>query len=191
MAGDELIDRYLAALRGRLSAETIEELADGLSEAHRRYRTTGLGPDAAARAAITEFGEPDVVVAAFVRQAPGRRAAVALLCSGPIIGGCWAMSLIVGQAWSWPLPPTVRMVFGFVLTTVIILLVLAATGRRSLRRTRLAVVGALGLICLDAAALATVALTAPAFVWPMALAVPGSLLRMTITVRAVPLMITG
>jgi hypothetical protein len=191
MAGDELIERYLATLRVRLPAGTIEELADGLSEAHRRYHASGLDPDAAARAAITEFGEPDVVLAAFVRQAPGRRAAVGLLCSGPLVGGCWAMSLVLGRAWSWPLPPGVRIIFGSVLTAAVILLVLAATGRRSLRRTRLAAAGGLGLICLDAAALAIVALTTPAFVWPMVLAIPGSLLRMTLTARAMPRMITG
>ena len=191
MAGDELIDRYVAVLRVRLPAETVEELADGLAEAYRRYRTTGLEPDAAARAAITEFGEPDVVVAAFVRQSPGRRVAVGLLCSGPLVGGCWALSLVLGRAWRWPVPSGVRIVFGSVLIAVVVLLVIAATGRRSLRRTRLAAAGGLGMICLDAAALAVVALTAPAFVWPMALAVPGSLLRMTITAWAMPRMIAA
>lgn len=79
MAGDDLIAAYLADLSGRLPADAVDELADGLTETYRRHLSTGVEPASAARAAIREFGEPEVVLAAFVAQSPGRRAARALL----------------------------------------------------------------------------------------------------------------
>ena len=79
MASHQLIDASLTALARRLPADAVDELADGLTETYQRHLSTGLDADAAAGAAITEFGDPDVVIAAFVRQAPGRRAARALL----------------------------------------------------------------------------------------------------------------
>lgn len=186
MAGDHLIDDYLRGLRGRLPAEAVEELADGLAETHRRHRAAGLDPVEAARAAIAEFGEPDAVLAAFVRLAPGRRAALWLLGSGPLVGGSWAVSLVAGRAWAWPVPPVARVVFGCVLAAVVVLLAFAATGRRSLRRTRLAAAAGLGVIGLDVTIVGLVTLTATSFVWPMAVAVPASLLRLTFTARSLP-----
>lgn len=190
MAGDDLIPRYLASLRRRLPGEAVEEIEDGLTEAYANHRRTGLEPAAAARAAIAEFGEPEVVIAAFVRQAPGRRVAWGLLCSGPAVGACWALSIAMGHAWTWPIPPGVPVAVGSVLLAVIVLLLAAATGRRSVRRTRLTAGAALAVIGLDGAILTIVAVTAPAFVWPMALAVPASLTRMALTARALPRMLT-
>jgi hypothetical protein len=43
-----------------------------------------------------------------------------------------------------------------------------------------------GLVTLDLAMLAAVLLAAPAFVWPMALAIPASLARVGITLRRLP-----
>ena len=186
MAGHHLIDGYLATLTRRLPADAVDELADGLTETYLRHRSAGLEPDAAARAAITEFGRPEVVMAAFVRQAPGRRAALMLLCSGPIVGLCWGTALVVGHAWTWPVPTVLRAAFGVTLLAVITMLVLAATGQRSYRRTRIAAGAGLCLIGLDGAILTTVVLIAPPFVWPMALAVPASLTRMALTARVMP-----
>lgn len=186
MAGHDLIDAYLAALACRLPADVVDELADGLTETYLRHQCAGLGPEAAARAATAEFGLPEVVVAAFVRQAPGRRAALMLLCSGPIVGLCWATALVAGHAWTWPVPTVLRAAFGVTLLVVVAMLVLAATGHRSYRRTRIAAGAGLGLIGLDGAILTTVVLIAPPFVWPMALAVPASLTRMVLTARVMP-----
>jgi hypothetical protein len=186
MAGNDLIEAYLGSLARRLPADTVDELADGLTETHLRHRAAGLDPEAAARAAVAEFGEPDLVVAAFVRQAPGRRAARVLLCSGPIVGVCWAAVLIPAHAERWSVPIALRTVFGLTLLATVALLVLAATAIRSHRRTRLTVWAGLGLICLDGVGLITIALVAPAFVWPMALAMPASVTRMFFTARAVP-----
>jgi hypothetical protein len=186
VAGHHLIDAYLATLARRLSTDAVDELADGLTEAYLRHRSAGLAPDAAADAAITEFGTPDLVLAAFVRQAPGRRVAWALLCSGPVVGLCWGTALVMDHAWTWPVPAVLRAAFGVTLLGVVAMLVLAATGRRSYRRTRIAAGAALCLIGLDGAILTAIALIAPPFVWPMALAVPASLTRMALTARVIP-----
>ena len=191
MAVDHVIDAYVAALARRLPAEAVDELADGLTETYLTHRAAGRAPGAAAEAAIAEFGEPDVVVAAFVRQAPGRRAARALLCSGPLVGLSWGAALVLDRAQDWPVPVTVRAAFGTGLLAVIVLLVVAATGRRSYRRTRVAAGAGLGLIGLDGAMLAMMLLIAPPFVWPMAVAVPASLTRMALTSRAMPGMLAG
>jgi hypothetical protein len=186
VAGHPLIDDYLATLAGRLPADAVDELADGLTETYLQQRFAGLEPEAAARTAITGFGRPEIVVAAFVRQAPGRRAALLLLGSGPIAGLCWGTTLVWSRAWTWPVPIALRLVFGLALLAVVALLVLAATGDRSYRRTRLAAGAGLGLIGLDGAILTAMVLIAPPFVWPMALAVPASLTRMAVTARLMP-----
>ena len=195
MAGHDLssayLDAYLASLTGGLPAAAVDELADGLTETYRHHLDRGLSPDAAARAAVTEFGAPDVVLTAFVDQAPGRRAARILLTSGPVVGGCWGLALLAGHAWAWPIPAVVRLAFGGALLAVIAVLAAAATGHRSLRRTRLAAAGGIGLFGLDAAMLATAALTAPAATWPLAVAATASLTRMAVTARFAPRLLTA
>jgi hypothetical protein len=191
VAGHHLIDAYLATLAQRLPADAIDELADGLTETYQRHRCAGLDRDAAATATIVEFGKPDQVMSAFVVWAPGRRTALVLLSSGPIVGGCWAASLIASHAWTWPIPAAARIAFAVTLLAVIVMLVLAVTGATSYRRTRIAVVAGIGLIGLDGAMLSTVLLIGPAFVWPMAIAVPASLVRMALTARVVPRILTG
>jgi hypothetical protein len=186
MASHHLIDAYLRTLARRLPADTVDELADGLIETYQRHRLAGLEEHGAAQAAIAEFGAPEEVIAAFVCQAPGRRAAWALLCSGPIVGLCWGTTLMVDHAWTWPVPAGLRTAFGATLLAVIAMLVLAVTGRRSYRRTRIAAGAGLGMIGLDSAILATILVVAPPFVWPMALAVPASLTRITLTARLLP-----
>jgi hypothetical protein len=191
MAGHRLIDASITALARRLPAGAVDELADGLTETYQRHLSNGLDPDAAAGAAIAEFGDPDLVIAAFVRQSPGRRLARALLGSGPAVGGCWGAALITGHAWTWPVPLPARLAFGLALLAVVTALALAATTRRSLRLTRLTTVSGLGLVALDAAALACVALVPPAFSWPLAAAVLASLARVTLTIRTLPRLPTG
>jgi len=186
MAGNQLIDGYLAGLARRLPADAVDELADGLTETYLRYRSGGLETDPAARAAIAEFGDADLVLTAFVRQAPGRRAAWALLFGGPVVGVCWAATLIVDRAWTWPVPRWLAPAIGVTLLVAVAMLVLAATGRRSYRRTQLAAGAGLVVIGLDGAILAAMAFIAPPFVWPLALAVPASLARLTLTARVMP-----
>ncbi|HEU5470627.1 MAG TPA: hypothetical protein VFV67_08235 [Actinophytocola sp.] len=190
MAGHALIEAHLAVLARHLPPDTVDELADGLTETYRRHRDDGVDPDAAARAAIAEFGHPEVILASFTRQAPGRRAALALLGTGPLFAACWGPSLILGRAWTWPISPTATAVFALLLLAVVASLITAATSHHDYRRTRLAAAGGAGLVLLDAAALAAVALAAPVWVWPMALAVPASLARIGLTLRSLPTIVT-
>lgn len=184
MADHHLIGDYLDALARRLPADAMEELADGLAETYRHHLSRGLDADRAARAAIAEFGAVDVVLAAFVRQSPGRRVALGLLYSGPTVGVCWAAALVAGHAWTWPVPAPLEAAVAATLLAVICCLVIAATSRRSYRRTRVSAAGGVGLIVLDAIVLSTVALAGVPLVWPMVVAVPASAARLALTARA-------
>jgi hypothetical protein len=106
MAEPSLIGAYLAELSAELPAPIVAEPADGLEETHLHYLGQGLDPDAAAGAALAEFGEPRVIVAAFARASPAPRAARRLLTTGPVVGACWATALIINRAWrASPSPP--------------------------------------------------------------------------------------
>ncbi|HET8680370.1 MAG TPA: hypothetical protein VFM54_00620 [Micromonosporaceae bacterium] len=186
MASHQLIDSYVIELADRLPAQIVDEVADGLTETWHHHLTRGLAPAAAARTAIAEFGTPAQVVDAFVDQAAGRRTARALLATGPIVGACWAASLLTARAWTWPVPPAGAVTFAATLVTVVCCLAAAATSRHSYQRTRLGTVGAASLVALDVAMLAVVLLSAPALVWPMAAAIPASLVRIGLTLRRLP-----
>lgn len=189
MASHDLIEAYLTDLRRRLPADTVDELADGLVETYQREVATGADRDAAAVRAIAEFGPSDTIIAGFTRQAPGRRAAIRLLVTGPFVGLCWATVLVIGHAWAWPVPDAARFVVGSGLLLTIAALATAATSRRSYARTRVAALGGCGLIALDTAMIIVAVLVAPGFVWPMAAAIPASLSRIGATVRALPLIL--
>jgi hypothetical protein len=186
VASHHLIDEYLAELARHLPADAVDELTDGLIETWQHLMSSGLTPVGAARAAIAEFGTPQEITCGFVAQAPGRRTAVVLLASGPLVGLCWGISLIAAKVWTWPVPVPAVLGFAVALLSVVAALVTAATSRRSYRRTRLGAAGGLGMVVLDAAMLATVLLLAPALVWPMLAAIPASLARIGLTLRPLP-----
>jgi hypothetical protein len=186
-----LITDYLSVLSAQLPAPLVEELADGLDETHQHYLTQGLTPDAAASAAVAEFGEPQVIVAAFTRLSPARHAARRLLATGPVVGGCWAAALVTGRAWTWPVPATVLLLIGVALITVIGLLAAAAFGRRYLSARRAGAVACVGITVLDAVMLITAVLAIPVLVWPVILAAAASIARLTFTARALRAVLTG
>jgi hypothetical protein len=186
-----LITDYLSVLSAQLPAPLVEELADGLDETHQHYLTEGLTPDAAASAAVAEFGEPQVIVAAFTRMSPARHAARRLLATGPVVGGCWAAALITGRAWTWPVPAPVLLLIGVALITVIGLLAAAAFGRRYLSARRAGAVACVGITVLDGVMLITAVLAIPVLVWPVILAAAASLARLTFTARVLPAILTG
>lgn len=190
MADHPLIDGYLSRLDGQLPVDTVAELADGLAETYERHRTEGLDPDTAASAAIAEFGAADAVLSAFVRQAPGRRAALLLLALGPAVGVCWVFALVTGHAWDWPVPGWLRLAFGLTLLAAIVAIALAATARTSYHRTRAGGPACLAIMLLDASVLTTVAFIAPSVGWPLALAIPASLARIAMTARLLPRLFT-
>jgi hypothetical protein len=95
-----LIRGYLEVLAAQLPGPIVEELADGLTETHRSYLSRGLSADAAAEAAVAEFGSAQEILAGFARVNPARRTARRLLGFGPVVGGCWAAALATGRAWA-------------------------------------------------------------------------------------------
>lgn len=104
MSGSGIIRDYLAALSAQLPAPVVDELADGLAETRERYLRQGLPPVDAAQAAVTEFGEPRVIIASFARSNPARLTARRLLRVGPGVGACWAAALLTARAWTWHVP---------------------------------------------------------------------------------------
>jgi hypothetical protein len=186
MASHRLIDDHLAALARRLPADAVDELADGLIETWRHHIATGLDPADAARAAVTDFGTPEQITDAFVAQAPGRRTALLLLGTGPVVGACWGAGLVATHAWTWPVPTAAAALVALALLAVVAVLAAAGTSRHSYRRTRLAAVGGCCLLALDATMLAAALLLAPTVVPPMAVAMGASLARIGLTVRLLP-----
>ena len=186
-----LITDYLTVLSAQLPAPVVEELADGLDQAQQHYVKQGLNPDAAAGAALAEFGEPQVVIAAFTRLSPARHAARRLLAAGPVVGGCWAAALITSRAWTWPVPAAGRLLFGVALITVIGLLAAAAFGRRYLPARRAGAVACVGITVLDGVMLIAAVLAIPVLIWPVILASAASAARLTFTARALRAVLTG
>lgn len=185
-----LISAYLDRLARRLPPDAADELADGLHETFHSHLERGLAPDVAAAAAVTEFGQPAEVTAAFARHSPGHSVAVSLLATAPVFAICWSASLLSAQAWTWPVPRPAAVGFALVLLTTACTLVTVALSNQP-RMTTLAVPAGLALILLDAAMLTAVALAAPHLTWPMALAVPASLIRIAYAARAVPRILTS
>jgi hypothetical protein len=191
MPETSLITDYLTALSAQLPAPIVEELADGLGQTCQHYLDQGLDPDAAAGAALSEFGDLRVIVAAFTRLSPARRAARRLLVTGPAVGACWGTALITSRAWTWPVPIAGRFLLGLVLIAAIGLLATAAFGRQYRSAGRAAAAGCAGLTALDAAMLITVSLAIPAMIWPVILAAAASATRLTFTARTLRPMLTG
>ncbi len=182
MAGHPLIEAHLSALGRRLPPGVVDELADGLWETWRRHLDNGVPLEEAAEAAVAEFGTVHEITEAFVTHAPGRRTALLLLATGPVVGACWGTALGTAHAWTWPVPTPVAVVIGLAFVAVLASLGIAATSRHSYRRTRVGAVGALGLAGLDAAVLGTLVLASPALGWPLLAAVPLSLGRIALVV---------
>lgn len=187
MPGSGVIAGYLAALARQLPGPVVEELADGLDQTRQHYLSQGMDPGAAASAAVAEFGEPRVIVAAFTRVSPARRAARRLLATGPAAGGCWAAALITSRAWTWPVPAAARVLLGAALIAVIGLLAAAAFGGRYRPAARAAAAACAGIAAVDTAMLVTVPLAAPGLTWPLLLAASASAARLCFTVRTLPL----
>jgi hypothetical protein len=187
MPGNVLISSYLSGLRRLLPASLADEVSDGLIEAYQQHLASGQCADAAARAAVTETGDLADVVGEFTRQAPGRAVARILLAIGPVVGGCW----IATRWWAWPMPAAARLGFSAALLCTISGLAIAATSRRSYRRTMLTAVAGPGLVILDATVITAALLVAPVLSWPLVVAVTGSLTRIALTLTALPRITTA
>jgi len=187
MAKPGVIEDYLTVLSVELPTSIVEELSDGLDQTCQRYLDQGFEPDAATDAALSEFGDPHVIVAEFTRLSPARRAARTLLVTGPVVGGCWGLALISGQAWSWPVPAIVPILLAVALVTIVGTLAAAALGRRYRSVSKAGVAGCAGIATLDAVVLLTVPLVTPYVTLPIVLAMTASLARMTVATRGLRL----
>ena len=121
-AGDVPVDGYLAEVTARLPgpararAGIVAELRSGLLDATDAHRSAGLPPAEAALAAIAEFGDPAQVSAGFraeIAASQARRAAIALLVTGPLVGLLWIATAaashlragpVLGGHWAAPFP---------------------------------------------------------------------------------------
>ncbi len=183
MSRPGLIADYLVALSGQLPGPVTEELADGLDETYRRCLGLGLAPDTAAEAAVAEFGDPQLIVAEFARASPARRAARRLLGIGPLAGGCWAVALLTGRAWTWHTPVVVGVAAGLALGTVIVLLAVAARSTRYRSVGRAGDAGCIGIAVLDTAMISGVLAADPAVTRAVMVAVAVSAGRLAFSVR--------
>ena len=181
-----LIAGYVVGLHRKLPAAIADEAADGLIETYEHHLAVGVGEQEAAHAALAEFGDLALVVGEFTRQAPGRRAARLLLATGPAVGACWAVVLILGRAWTWPVPAAARLSFGAVLLLAVLALAVAATSQQSYRRTRLTTAAGSVILVLDAAAVTAVALASPALTAALGAAAAASLGRIAFTAWTLP-----
>ena len=183
MSEPRLISDYLAVLSAQLPASIVEELTDGLAETYQSYLRQDLTPDLAAGSAVTEFGDPHVIVSAFARVNPARRGARQLLLTGPVVGGCWATVLITSRAWAWHVPPAARIMLGLALLTVIVLLAAAALGTRYRPAARAGIAGCLGVTMLDTIMITGVMLAIPSITWVTTGAMAASTARIALSVH--------
>jgi len=177
-----LIRGYLEILADQLPASIVDELADGLAETHRSCLAQGLPWDAAAEAAVEEFGSPEEILAGFIRVNPARRAARRLLGLGPVVGACWMAALMTSRVWPGPLPARVGV--GLALLASIGLLAVAALGRRYRVSVFSGKAGFAGFAALDIALIVGVVVLAGSVTWVTALAMAGSMLRVALCARA-------
>jgi hypothetical protein len=87
-----------AQLRGprRRREAILTELRDGLEQATKDRSATGLPPDQAAAAAISQFGNPYAVADAFAGElatAYARRTIAWFIATGPLVGIWWLLLL--------------------------------------------------------------------------------------------------
>jgi hypothetical protein len=145
-AARRIIGTYLAELADQLGgppaarAAILAELEDGLWTATVADQAPGMSPEAAAGSAVAEFGPPGTVAASFgpeLAAATGRRVALGLLTSGPLVGSSWL--LVAAASWTWAgrePPAALGLVAGLVSLVLVVavpaaLLSVAVSGRLS------------------------------------------------------------
>jgi hypothetical protein len=97
-----VLERYLTELSARLKGprgartRVLAEIHDGLTDAIDSHRAAGLPTDAAAGAAIAEFGDPATVARSFATElatASARRIIATFIATGPLVGIWWLLLL--------------------------------------------------------------------------------------------------
>jgi hypothetical protein len=191
MPGPGLTARYLDELACHLPGLVVEELADGLEETYQRHLSLGLAPGEAEAAAVAEFGDPGLIAAEFARTHPARLAARRLLAIGPAVGACWAVALLTGRAWTWPVPMAVRFGPGVALVTAAALLAFAVHSTRYRSVGRAGAAGCAGTAALDAFMIIGVLAAEPAARSAVIVAMIASAARLGLTVRLLRPVLAG
>ena len=168
-----LIGGYLQCLAAQLPGPIVEELADGLTETYRSYRARGLSADAAADAAVKEFGSAEEILAGFARVNLGL---------GPVVGGFWVAALVTSRVWPGPAPA--RVVLGLLLVACIGSLLVAALSRQYRVAVYSGMAGCAGFAALDASLIVGALLVAGRASWVTALAIAVSSGRIALCARA-------
>jgi hypothetical protein len=179
---------YLAVLAARLPPSVTDELADGLIETYQSYQSRGLAREAAAVAAVAEFGPAEEIAAAFTPVNPARRAARRLLGIGPTIGGCWVAALLTSRSGltsraGLTSPGPAWVVAGLALAGFIGLLAVAALGRRYRLAALTGVAGCFGYAALDLALIISAPILLAPVGWVTAVAMAASSARIALTIR--------
>jgi hypothetical protein len=145
-AARRVIGTYLAELADHLGgppgarAAILAELEDGLWAATATHQAQPMSPEAAARGAVAEFGDPHTVAAGFdpeLAAATGRRVGLGLLTSGPLVGMSWLLVAVMTWRWAGREPPAalglVAGLVGLVLVVAVpaALVAVAVAGRPS------------------------------------------------------------
>lgn len=188
---------------GRLRRRIVDELRDGLHSAAEHHLGAGNDAITAARAAVAEFGDADVVAASFRGELTAhlaRRTGLVLLVSGPLVGAVWLAALVPPL---WPPRPgdllSAHPPYLAVLATAIPAAILAVAAAGPLGRSlplrpahapRLAAVAATACAAGDGLLLAALVLgalsTTQVLAWPTAaLAAAVSMARLAFTTWAV------
>ena len=209
-AARRVLEQYTAELAAGLAgprpvrAAILAEVADGLTETAAAHQRSGLAPAAAARAAVADFGDAQLIAAAFgpeLAAETGRRAGLGLLATGPLVGLAWLGTVLASSATAATSPPTgllvLPMVFGAVLAVAVPAAVVSvlATGRVSRwlaigPATAPTAAGLAAVLCVAGdllllAGLVAWATTLGGLAWPPAvLAATASATRLTLAGRA-------
>jgi hypothetical protein len=218
VTADATVDAYLRAVAAsmpgphRTRGDILSELRSGLLDAIDARRSAGLSSQAAAEAAIIEFGDPRQVADAFrphLAMIQARRTALALAATGPLVGLLWAAAALASHIairhappWQWPgAPPLSSAAFPAVAVCVLIVVAsavatIATTGRLTrwvpaspAVATASAATAGFGALAADLAVLALLAsqlASAPGTLapFPVAAATAASLTRLTLARRA-------
>jgi hypothetical protein len=107
----------------------VAEVADGLTETTAGHQRSGLPPAAAARAAVAEFGDAQLIAAGFgpeLAADTGRRIGLRLLATGPLVGLAWLGTALASSDTAGISPPAGLLVLAIVFGAILAVAVPAA-----------------------------------------------------------------
>jgi hypothetical protein len=134
-AARRVLEQYTAELAAGLAgprpvrAAIVAEIADGLTETTAAHQRSGLPPAAAARAAVAEFGDAQLIAAGFgpeLAADTGRRIGLGLLATGPLVGLAWLGTALASSDTAGISPPAGLLVLAIVFGAILAVAVPAA-----------------------------------------------------------------